>query len=244
MQSKTVVITGGASGIGLLAAQTFAAHGARIAILDFNPAVADIARQLPGDNHVGLHVDVVDVEEVEAAVTTIAASGPIHHLVAAAGLLSQTPLLEITTQDFRRILEVNVLGVQNVISAIARHMIATGTPGSLAIIGSLSAFTGGGMMGKGAYSASKAALLGLVRSYARELAPHGIRINTVAPSATETPMTQNLDPKAREAIISQTLRGSLLEPAEIVGAVSFLLSADASAVTGQTIHANGGSYFV
>jgi NAD(P)-dependent dehydrogenase (short-subunit alcohol dehydrogenase family) len=98
-------------------------------------------------------------------------------------------------------------------------------------------------MGKGAYSASKAALLGLVRSYARELAPLGIRINNVAPGATETPMTSSLSEEARAKILAQMLNGRFLDPKEIVGAIKFLLSEDSAAVNGQTIHANGGAYF-
>ncbi len=160
-----------------------------------------------------------------------------------AGIISQTPLLEIASSDFAKVLAVNVLGVQNVIAPIARNMVAQSTEGSMVVLASIAAFNGGGFMGRGAYSTSKAALLGLVRSYARELASHKIRVNTVAPGATETPMTENLSVEARTAILSQTLGHRFLESDEVVSVIDYLISDESSALNGQTLHANGGSYF-
>jgi NAD(P)-dependent dehydrogenase (short-subunit alcohol dehydrogenase family) len=152
-------------------------------------------------------------------------------------------LLEISAENFAKVFNVNVFGVQNVVAAVAKGMIAESVQGSIVVLSSVAAFNGGGLMGKGAYSASKAALLGLVRSYARELAPLGIRINNVAPGATETPMTSSLSEEARAKILAQMLNGRFLDPKEIVGAIKFLLSEDSAAVNGQTLHANGGAYF-
>jgi 3-oxoacyl-[acyl-carrier protein] reductase len=111
------------------------------------------------------------------------------------------------------------------------------------VLASIAAFNGGGFMGRGAYSASKAALLGLVRSYARELATHKIRVNTVAPGATETPMTESLSAEARTKILAQTLGNRFLESEEVVSVIDYLLSEQSTALNGQVLHANGGSYF-
>jgi 3-oxoacyl-[acyl-carrier protein] reductase len=122
-------------------------------------------------------------------------------------------------------------------------MIESQSEGSIVVLGSIAAFNGGGFMGRGAYSASKAAVLGLVRSYARELAPNKIRVNTVAPGATETPMTAELTPEARARILAGMLNGRFLETDEIVSVIDFLLSPASISINGQTLHANGGSYF-
>jgi 3-oxoacyl-[acyl-carrier protein] reductase len=111
------------------------------------------------------------------------------------------------------------------------------------VLGSVAAFTGGGLMGNGAYATSKAAVLGLMRGYARELAPHRIRVNVVAPGATETPMTQALDAADLERIRSMSLLGRLSRPDEIASTVSFLLSPGVGTLTGQVIHVNGGVVF-
>jgi 3-oxoacyl-[acyl-carrier protein] reductase len=186
---------------------------------------------------------VTDAEQVELEIAKIAEISPITGLVVSAGIISQTPLLEISAADFSKVLAVNVVGVQNVMAPIARNMVANSVSGSMVVLASIAAFNGGGFMGRGAYSTSKAALLGLVRSYARELAPHNIRINTVAPGATETPMTESLSAEARTKILAQTLGNRFLESEEVVSVIDYLISSESSALNGQTLHANGGSYF-
>lgn len=242
-QIKSVVISGGASGIGLACAHKLAASGARVHLLDMNPEIGSALAALPGTGHTAARVDVTDADQVQVEIDKVAALGPITGLVVSAGIISQTPLLEIASSDFAKVLAVNVLGVQNVMAPIARNMVAQSTEGSMVVLASIAAFNGGGFMGRGAYSTSKAALLGLVRSYARELAPHKIRVNTVAPGATETPMTENLSVEARTAILSQTLGHRFLESDEVVSVIDYLISDESSALNGQTLHANGGSYF-
>ncbi len=238
-----IVISGGASGIGLACAQHFAKAGHQVAILDLNPSIQEALKALPGSGHSAHAVNVCDSAAVEEAIASISANWPITGLVISAGIVSQTPLLEITAQEFSKVLDVNVTGVQNVIAPVARGMVAAAVKGSIVVLGSVAAFNGGGFMGRGAYAASKAAVLGLSRSYSRELAPAGIRINVVAPGATETPMTQALDAEKRAKIMAQMPNGSFLDSSEIVNAINFLISDDASAINGQTLHANGGSYF-
>jgi 3-oxoacyl-[acyl-carrier protein] reductase len=242
---ESVIVTGGASGIGLACAGQAAARGARVAILDTAPdAAAAAVAGLPGAGHVGIVADVTDAAALRASLDTFAAGGDgITGVVAAAGIVSRSTLSEIGPEEFRRVLAVNVEGAQNTISAALPHLTPHGARASIVVLGSVAAFTGGGLMGNGAYATSKAAVIGLIRAYARELAPLRIRANVVAPAATNTPMTQALDPADRARIEAGILLGRFAEPDEIAATVSFLLSAGAGAITGQVVHANGGVYF-
>lgn len=240
--TQKVLISGGASGIGLATAQRLAKEGVKVVLMDLNPNIQEALTTLEGTGHQAFKVNVTEADEVNRAVADAGTNGPITGLVISAGIVSQEPLLEISAENFLRVLNINVLGVQNVIAPVARQMVSSKTQGSIVVLGSVAAFNGGGLMGRGAYATSKAAVLGLVKSYARELSVSGIRVNTVAPGATETPMTAELSQDARAKILSQSMIGRFLEADEIVGTIAFLLSKDSSAFTGQTLHANGGTY--
>jgi 3-oxoacyl-[acyl-carrier protein] reductase len=242
--AEAVLITGGASGIGLTCARQAAARGARVAIVDINPAAAaDAVATLPGDGHLAIAADVTNAEAMRSAADEFADGGGLTGVVAAAGIVSRLPLLDIDVTEFRRVLDINVIGVQNTISASGPHLIRAGAMGTVVVLGSAAAFTGGGLMGNGAYATSKAALIGLVRGYARELAPHRVRVNMVAPGATETPMTDVLSDSDRDRIAGMSLLGRLSKPEEIASAIAFLLAPDAGTITGQVLHVNGGVVF-
>lgn len=242
--AEAVLITGGASGIGLTCARQAAARGARVAIVDINPsAAADAVATLPGEGHLAIAADVTDAEAMRSAADEFADGGGLTGVVAAAGIVSRLPLLDIDVTEFRRVLDINVIGVQNTISASGPHLIRAGAMGTVVVLGSAAAFTGGGLMGNGAYATSKAALIGLVRGYARELAPHRVRVNMVAPGATETPMTDVLSDIDRDRIAGMSLLGRLSKPEEIASAIAFLLAPDAGTITGQVLHVNGGVVF-
>jgi 3-oxoacyl-[acyl-carrier protein] reductase len=187
--------------------------------------------------------DVTDADAMRRAADQFAEAGSLTGVVAAAGIVSRSPLLDIDVAEFRRVLDINVIGVQNTISAAGPHLIRAGALGTVVVLGSAAAFTGGGLMGNGAYATSKAALIGLVRGYARELAPHRVRVNMVAPGATETPMTDVLSDTDRDRIAGMSLLGRLSKPEEIAAAISFLLAPDAGTITGQILHVNGGVVF-
>jgi 3-oxoacyl-[acyl-carrier protein] reductase len=242
---ESLIVTGGASGIGLACAVQAAERGARVAILDAAPdAAAAAVAGLPGEGHIAIVADVTDAASLRASIDAFALAGDgITGVVAAAGIVSRSTLTEIGPEEFRRVLAVNVEGVQNTISAALPHLTPHGSRASIVVLGSVAAFTGGGLMGNGAYATSKAAVIGLVRAYARELAPIPIRANVVAPAATNTPMTHALSADDRARIESGILLGRFAEPAEIASTVSFLLSPGAGAITGQVVHANGGVYF-
>ncbi|WP_157768901.1 SDR family NAD(P)-dependent oxidoreductase [Pseudarthrobacter sulfonivorans] len=242
--AEAVLITGGASGIGLTCARQAAARGARVAIVDINPsAAADAVATLEGHGHLAIAADVTDADAMRSAADQFADGGSITGVVAAAGIVSRLPLLDIDVSEFRRVLDINVIGVQNTISAAGPHLIRAGALGTVVVLGSAAAFTGGGLMGNGAYATSKAALIGLVRGYARELAPHRVRVNMVAPGATETPMTDVLSDTDRDRIAGMSLLGRLSKPEEIAAAIAFLLAPDAGTITGQILHVNGGVVF-
>jgi 3-oxoacyl-[acyl-carrier protein] reductase len=242
--AEAVLITGGASGIGLTCARQAAARGARVAIVDVNPAAAELAVSgLPGEGHLAIGADVTDAEAMRNAADRFGDAGGITGVVAAAGIVSRSSLLEIDVSEFRRVLDINVVGVQNTIAAAGSHLINASPFASVVVLGSAAAFTGGGLMGNGAYATSKAALIGLVRGYARELAPHGVRVNMVAPGATETPMTQGLSESDRDRIAGMSLLGRLSRPEEIASAIAFLLAPDVGTITGQILHVNGGVVF-
>jgi 3-oxoacyl-[acyl-carrier protein] reductase len=244
MTAEAVLITGGASGIGLTCARQAAARGARVAIVDVNPtAAAEAVATLEGDGHLAIAADVTDADAMRRAADQLAEGGGLTGVVAAAGIVSRSSLLEIDASEFRRVLDINVIGVQNTISAAGPHLLRAGRLGSVVVLGSAAAFTGGGLMGNGAYATSKAALIGLVRGYARELAPHQVRVNMVAPGATETPMTAVLDDVDRDRIAGMSLLGRLSKPEEIASAIAFLLAPDNGTITGQVLHVNGGVVF-
>jgi 3-oxoacyl-[acyl-carrier protein] reductase len=242
--SEAVLITGGASGIGFACAQRAADRGARVGIVDVDASTAaDAIATLPGSGHMAFGANVADDVAMVKAVDQFVGGGAVTGIVAAAGIVSRATLRDIPVSEFRRVLEVNVVGVQNTISPAFPHLVLAGTDASVVVLGSVAAFTGGGLMGNGAYATSKAALIGLVRGYARELATYGVRVNMVAPGATDTPMIQGLSEKDRERISHLSLLGRLSRPDEIAATIDFLLSPAVGVMTGQILHVNGGVHF-
>ena len=247
--TSTVLITGGGSkrGIGRATALRFAALGYAVAILDLDTAGAEeTAREATAAGSPAVfaeHVDVTDQPSVTAAVRAAeTALPPVTVLANIAGISSPTRFENITLEEWERIFAVNVRGTFLVTQAVLPGLRERGY-GRIVNMSSVSGQRGGGVFGASHYAASKAAVLGLTRTLARETEGQGITVNAVAPSMVDTDITQGAMTEDRKAeLAATTLLGRLATPADVAGTIVFLASPDASYLTGATIDVNGGSH--
>lgn len=236
----TAAVVGAASGIGAATARVLAREGYRVACLDLNGEGArEVARSL-GPDHTARRVDVVDESDVAATFDeVVAAFGRLDALAVCAGIVDTTPFMEIPVATFRRVLEVNVVGTYLCVREAARRM-APG--GRICTVSSVAGKLGGGLTGTAAYAASKGAVIALTRNAARTLADWGIRVNSVAPGPTLTPMLEGpfQDLEHRRRIEARIPLGRCAEPEEIAEAIAWVLSPRASYVHGETLVVDGG----
>jgi NAD(P)-dependent dehydrogenase (short-subunit alcohol dehydrogenase family) len=243
---RTAVVTGGGSGIGLAIATRLAADGAAVAVLDRNgDAASQAAAELvaSGGRALGLEADVTDRPGVEAAVAEVAAElGPPTILVNNAGLQGFDKFLSITTEQWQRILDVNLTGTFHCCQVVVPYMLDAGW-GRIVNISSSSAQGGQQLMTH--YVASKAGVIGFTKALALELGPKGITVNTIPPGFIDTPMLRSTEAKGllgegvdRHAALTPVRRVG--RPEDIAAACAFLVSEEASYVTGQVIGVNGG----
>ena len=242
LADKTALITGGNSGIGLATARLFVAEGARVAITGRNQDTLDAVVQELGDRVLAVRADTTDVDALEAAVTrTVKAFGKIDALFANAGISGNTPLGGTSLKAFEEIIRTNLTAVFFTVQAAAPHL---NDKASVILNGSV--HTALGMPGYAAYAASKAAVTGMSRVFASELAARGIRVNVVAPGATRTPIWKGAAPTAEafKALETRVARTSPLgrsgEPEEVAKTVLFLASDEASNVNATEIFVDGG----
>ena len=240
---RIVIVTGAAQGIGHAIARGFAAEGATVVIAD-RQGSARAAATIPGA--IGHDTDVADVASVEAmAAAVLARAGRIDVLVNNAGIFTTLlpgPLEEIDPVAWRRVMAVNVDGIFHTARAVVPAMKAQGS-GSILHIGSATAFKGNPLMLH--YVASKAAVLGLTRSMARELGPHGIRVNNLAPGYTlsEGMLANGVQLKrGRQKNIDERAVKRDMLPDDLVGAALFLCGPAAGFITGQTLVVDGGVF--
>lgn len=243
LAGKVAAISGAANlrGIGLATARLFAAHGAKVAILDLDATAARDAAAGLGAEHLGLACDVTDPASCqEAAHRALEAFGKIDILVNNAGITQPVKTMEITPEDLRRILAVNLDGVLYLSQAFIPHM-RKRRQGSIACMSSVSAQRGGGIFGGPHYSAAKAGVLGLAKAMARELGPDGIRVNCVTPGLIQTDITGGkLTDDMRQDIIKGIPLSRLGNADDIAGVYLFLASDLSAYVTGAVIDVNGG----
>jgi NAD(P)-dependent dehydrogenase (short-subunit alcohol dehydrogenase family) len=224
------IVTGGASGIGAAVVAELRAAGARVAVLDLHDA--------PGAD-VSLAVDVGDEDQVVDAVrVAVDRLGRLDVAVVNAGIGGMAGILDLSTQEWDRVMRVNLRGGFVTLRECARAMVALERPGAIVAVTSVSGFLTDRSMAH--YSVSKAGLAALVRVAARELGPHGIRVNGVAPGTTDTPMFAATDRMRgyRERVAGRSALGRVGSAAEVAQAVVALCGLDW--VTGQILAADGG----
>lgn len=240
---KVALVTGAARGIGLVISKAFAAEGALVALNDMSgsslqEALAQVTVRSPGSR--SYTADVTRKDQVVGMVRSILADfGRIDILVNNAGIALPTKFLDLTEEEWDRVMGVNLKGAVLVTQAVLPHMIQR-KYGKIVMIASLSGKMGGVATGAH-YSVSKGGLIVLARQLAREFGPAGINVNAVAPSFAETGMLRDLglDTK-KEEIAQMNVIKRLATPDDIANAVLFLASDASSFITGETINISGG----
>lgn len=243
VSGRTVLITGGASGIGRALVHAAADQGMRIAIVD---SVADSAAELaveltergvPARSYVG---DVRDRPFLASTVVSCEEElGPLWAAVAVAGISRPAPSAELSADDWASVLDVNLTGVFNTVQATAAPMLKRGE-GSIVVVGSTNSF--GGQEHRANYSASKHGVLGLVRSVAIDWGQAGVRVNLVAPGAIDTPLLRanHTDEQIRKRYLSRIPLSRLSTTEEQASAILFLISDASRYMTGSVITVDGG----
>jgi 3-oxoacyl-[acyl-carrier protein] reductase len=228
--SRSVLVTGGNRGIGLAIARTFAAAGDAVTITYRS---GEPPAGLPG-----VRCDVTDAASVDAAFAEVEQrQGPVEVLVANAGITKDTLVLRMSDDEFTSVLDTNLTGTFRVVKRAARGMLRARS-GRLILIGSVVGLLGS--PGQVNYAASKAGLVGMARSLARELGSRGITANVVAPGFVESDMTAELSEDRRGEILSGIPLGRYAQADEVAAAVRWLASDEAAYITGAVIPVDGG----
>ena len=246
---RTAVITGGASprGIGRATADRLARDGWSVAILDIDGVAAKLAAAEVAEKYslgtLGVAADISDENSVQEAISQVeAALPPIIGLANIAGVSSPTEFMDVTPAEWDRVFNVNMRGTYLVTQRVLPAMIAASV-GRIVSVSSISAQRGGGTYSKVPYSASKAAVIGFSRALAREMGPHNITVNSVAPGPIDTEIMGGRLTDERKASMSAGIPlGRVGQPEEIAATVAFLLSDGGGYMNGSTLQIDGGKH--
>jgi 3-oxoacyl-[acyl-carrier protein] reductase len=241
LANKISIITGGAQGIGEATALKFGREGAKVAVCDVNlplaQAVADAIVKAGGES-LAFKVDVTSTQDIATMVSAVMAKwGRIDALVNNAGILADAQLKKMTEEQFDRVIDVNLKGTYNCTRAVVDIMLAQGS-GSITNASSIAGLYGN--FGQTNYTATKWAVIGMAKTWAKELGPKGIRVNAVAPGFVATPILSSMPEKVIKMMEEKVPLRRLGKPEEIANTYAWLASDEASYVNGAVIEVSGG----
>lgn len=238
LTGRTALVTGASGGIGRAIAQALSESGAKVALSGTREAVLEeVAATLKGETAI-VPCNLSDADAVDGLVKRAEeAIGPLDILIANAGITRDKLLMQMKDDDWNDVLNVNLGSYFRLTKSVVRGMMKRR---SGRIIGITSIVGVTGNPGQSNYCASKAGMIGFSKSLAQEVASRGITVNTIAPGFIESPMTNDLPEKQKEALLGQIPSGRLGQGSDIAAAAVYLASAEAAYVTGQTLHVNGG----
>ncbi|EED17666.1 oxidoreductase, short chain dehydrogenase/reductase family [Talaromyces stipitatus ATCC 10500] len=255
LRGKTIAITGGARGLGMAVAYAVVESGGHVACLDLLPAPSEsewagLQKLCKPRNLTATYAkcDVTSEAEMEEVINAIEQNGiengaPFYDMVACAGIQQKVPALDYNSQDFERILRVNVTGAFITAKWTARKLVEKRRPGSIVLIASMSGNIANRGLTCSAYNSSKSAVQQMCRSLAQEWGQYGIRINTLSPGYIRTDMTNQLlaaEPEVEKIWMAGALLGRLATPDEFKAPAIFLLSEGSSFMTGADLRVDGG----
>jgi 3-oxoacyl-[acyl-carrier protein] reductase len=239
---KKIIVTGGSRGIGAAIVKELAIRGASVAFsyASQKDRAEKLLNELPGSGHQIFQLELNKHDEIAARIEPVlAAFGELHGLVNNAGMTRDQLALRMKAEDFLSVLQTNLVGSFLVTQQVLKPFLKARS-GSVVNISSVIAHIGN--PGQANYAASKAGLEAMTRSLAAELASRSIRVNSVAPGFIGTDMTEGLKEEAKASILAKIPLSRMGDPVEIAHPVAFLLSDEASYITGQTLHVNGGMW--
>lgn len=242
LQGRVALVTGAAQGIGAATTRAFADVGARVCAVDIQEApLVRLVSGLPGDGHAAVVADLNDLGGHDDLVARADALGGLEAVVLAAAVMRREPFDEVTEEAWDWQVDTNLKSTFFLARAAGTRMRASGRGGSITTFTSISARTGG-VSPAPAYGASKGGIITLTFALARDLGPHGVRVNSICPGFVDTPMQASGASAATLAAAQQTPLGRVADPAEIASVAVFLASRHASFVSGAVINVSGAWY--